>query len=281
MKLFKKKVGICDKDLVKQFLNITSFIGVICTFLLMFFTIPEEYKNLKGAIIFTVILVLIYIGIWIRANTVKRVELSINNSVFEIKEGDIFEESSLKVIGFNEYFDTKVDNKIISDKTLNGIYIKKCVDDLLKLDLDIEKDKHLGKNKDSINANRVEGKKQKYILGSIFKNEKYLLTAFSKFDDDNRAYLLMKDYIDFLIKFWDEIDIIYNGESVSIPLMGSGITRFKEYSLSDQELLELLIWSFKISRNKFTYPSKVSIIIHSSKIDKINLYKLKRGNYGI
>lgn len=82
MKLFKKKVGICDKDLVKQFLNITSFIGVICTFLLMFFTIPEEYKNLKGAIIFTVILVLIYIGIWIRANTVKRVELSINNSVF-------------------------------------------------------------------------------------------------------------------------------------------------------------------------------------------------------
>ena len=90
----------------------------------------------------------------------------------------------------------------------------------------------------------------------------------------------MKDYIDFLIKFWDEIDIIYNGESVSIPLMGSGITRFKEYSLSDQELLELLIWSFKISRNKFTYPSKVSIIIHSSKIDKINLYKLKRGNYG-
>lgn len=127
MKLFKKKVGICDKDLVKQFLNITSFIGVICTFLLMFFTIPEEYKNLKGAIIFTVILVLIYIGIWIRANTVKRVELSINNSVFEIKEGDIFEESSLKVIGFNEYFDTKVDNKIISDKTLNGIYIYKSV----------------------------------------------------------------------------------------------------------------------------------------------------------
>ena len=69
---------------------------------------------------------------------------------------------------------------------------------------------------------------------------------------------------------------MYAGRSVSIPLLGSGITRFKEYNMiSDQELLEMLIWSFKVSRIKFTYPSQVSIIIHNSKKDKINFYKLK------
>jgi len=86
----------------------------------------------------------------------------------------------------------------------------------------------------------------------------------------------MNDYINFLINLWNEIDIIYAGRSVTIPLLGSGITRFKEYNeITEQELLELLIWSFKLSRIKFTYPSKVSIVIHESKSDKINFYKLK------
>ena len=86
----------------------------------------------------------------------------------------------------------------------------------------------------------------------------------------------MKDYVSFLLNFWNEIAIIYAGRSVSIPLLGSGITRFKENNtISEQELLELLIWSFKVSRIKFTYPSKVSIIVHKSKKDKINFYNLK------
>ena len=100
--------------------------------------------------------------------------------------------------------------------------------------------------------------------------------AFSKFDNSNRAYLYMQDYIDCLINFWDEIDKIYADRSISIPLLGSGITRFKEYEkMSHQELLELLIWSFKVSRVKFNYPSKVTIVIHESQKDKINFYKLK------
>lgn len=278
LRMFKKKVSIFDRTLIKQFLNITSFIGVFCTFALMFKDIPDNYKNVKGVSIFLFILVLVYLFLWIKANCIKKIKLNINNSVVEIKEGDIFKEDGLKVIGFNEYFDTQVDNKIISEKTLNGMYINRFINNVEKLDLEMQENKYLEKKKSTLNESRVEGKKQKYTLGTIFKDKEYLLTAFSKFDDDNRAYLMMKDYIDFLISFWNEIDIIYNGESVCIPLMGSGITRFKEYSLSDQELLELLVWSFKISRNKFPYPSKVSIIIHSSKRDKINLYKLKREN---
>lgn len=52
-------------------------------------------------------------------------------------------------------------------------------------------------------------------------------TLLQKFDDENRAYLFIQDYVSFLLNFWNEIDIIYAGRSVSIPLLGSGITRFK------------------------------------------------------
>lgn len=57
----------------------------------------------------------------------------------EIEQGDIFEQDGLKVIAFNEFFDTEVSDRLISDKTLNGIYLKNIVSDVNKLDLDIEK----------------------------------------------------------------------------------------------------------------------------------------------
>ena len=79
-----------------------------------------------------------------------------------------------------------------------------------------------------------------------------------------------------LLNFWNEIDRVYAGKSISMPLLGSGQTRIKDkIDISDQELLELLIWTFKVSRIKIKYPSKISIIIHSDNKDKINFYKLK------
>ena len=42
-----------------------------------------------------------------------------------IKTGDIFQQPGLKAIAFNEYFDTLVDNKVIGDTSLNGVFIQK------------------------------------------------------------------------------------------------------------------------------------------------------------
>jgi len=271
----KLKVKFFDKKLLQNYLVLLSTISVLFSFVFIFIEIPDDNKISMG-IGFTLILFFIYIIKWIIANLQNKTTLSINNSTMIIKIGDIFEEDELKVITFNEYFDTQVDNKIIADNTLNGIFIKTKIDDVNELDELIKNDIHLNEKIIQNNDNRLHGKKNRYDLGTIFQNNDYLLTAFTKFDTDNRAYLSMNDYINFLLNFWNEIDIIYNGRSVSIPLLGSGITRFKGFNtMSEQELLELLIWSFKISKIKFTYPSKVSIIIHKSKKDKINFFKLK------
>ena len=45
----------------------------------------------------------------------------------EIKVGNIFEEKDLKVIPCNEYFDTMVNDKIISKNSLNGKFIKNVI----------------------------------------------------------------------------------------------------------------------------------------------------------
>ncbi len=271
----KLKVKLLDKKLGKNYLEVLSIISLFCSFIFIIITIPDCLKMYVG-IGLIILLSIIYLIMWIIANNIGDVSLNINNSNLIIKTGDIFKEDGLKVISFNEYFDTLVDNKIIAESSLNGIYIKSKINDVNELDNLITSNTLLNGKILGTNNKRAFGKKEKYALGTVFQNNEYLLTAFTKFDDENRAYLYMQDYINFLLNFWNEIDIIYAGRSVSIPLLGSGITRFKENNtISEQELLELLIWSFKVSRIKFAYPSKVSIIVHESKKDKINFYKLK------
>ncbi len=267
----KLKVKFFDKNLIKKYINMLSIINLFFTSVLIFWDIPQEYK-LISFIVFIAINVSIYIFLFVRANKIINVKLDIDGSIVEIKEGNIFKEEDLKVINFNEYFDTKVDNKIIAENTLNGQFIKKYVENIEELDNLI--DQKLEKL--DYNTNRKDGKKKRYALGEIVEYKDFLITSLSKFDDQNRANLTLKEYIGFLMNFWNSLDVIYANRNVSITIFGSGITRFKEITyISDQELLEIIIWSFKISKVKFKYPTKISIIIPKEKINKINLYKIK------
>lgn len=269
------KVKFFNKKLLLEFGKIFTALNLILTTILIFIDIPNENK-IKYAIAFIILNLIIYIFLLVRANIKISASLNINNSIVDIKVGDIFEQDSLKVIPFNEYFDTNIKDGIISDKTLNGMYILKYISDISALDKYIEEYDNIDDNLLDVNNDRKKGKKKKYSLGTIIKNNDFIYTAFSKFDDNNRAYIYLKDYVSFLFKFWDEIDKVYNGESVVIPLFGTGITRFRDGSnFSEQELLEIIIWSFKISRIKFVYPSKVTILVTKEMANKINFYKLR------
>jgi hypothetical protein len=267
------KIGFFNKRLIQEYYSILSALSVITSLIFIFIDISAKYKIFIGLVTLT-ILIAVYIGRWIYANKRTIIHLSIASSSVEIKYGDLFNEDGLKVIAFNEYFDTKVDEKVIASSTLNGFYIREKIEDIRAFDEQINTDSHLSKRIKQVNYNRNAGKRTSYKLGSIFVHNDFLLTAFSHFDDDNRAYLTMQDYINFLLEFWNEVDIRYAGRTVVIPLLGSGITRFKGCSISEQELLELLLWSFKTSRIKFRYPSKLKIVLDIGQRDKISLSQL-------
>ena len=267
------KVNLFSHKLNRLYGIVISWISTISSISLILFDIPDEYKNNSGIFVcYVIVLALVYIIVWIYANKKKKAKLTINNTTVFINEGDIFQQNGLKIIPFNEYFDTIVDDKLISSNSLNGIYIKNYVQDLKKLDAAIRNDKRLRNLCEVIDEKRLSGKKWKYPLGSVYKNGKYLLLAFSKFDKDNRAYLDKSDFLECLLNMWNEIDICYSAYDVYIPLLGTGITRFQGVNLTEQELLELLLISLRLSNIKFK--SDISIIIHESKIENINLFKL-------
>lgn len=276
------KVNFFDTRIVKKFSDYTSTISTIFSLLLIFVDIPTENKITLG-IIFLFTLSLLYFGIWLKSNNLTGVNLDVEGSIVTVKAGDLFLQDGFKVIAFNEYFDTQVDDNIISHKSLNGLYIDNHLSGPIS-DLDqrvsnykFDEDEIL-----EVNQERKVGKKQKYSLGTIFVNEDYLLTAFSKFDDKNRAFLTMPDYLGFLINFWDKVNRIYAQKSVSVPIFGSGITRIKEHkNISDEDLLKIMLWTFRISEMRFKFPAKLTIVIHKDKIDKINLLDIKSARNGL
>jgi hypothetical protein len=223
---------------------------------------------------------MIYIILWLWMNNKRSVTLKMGNTAVLIKQGDIFSEEGYKVIAFNEYFDTELGD-IVSEETLNGKFIKEYVKNTEELDKKIEEDEHLVNRKTNINTNRTSGKKQKYKLGSIYKNsDDFLLTTFTKFNNDNNAFVTTLDYMEFMLNFWHELDKLYNGKKVAITIFGSGITRFQDgYNPLKQELLELILWSFRMSRLKLS--SQLSIVIPSPVCKEINFYKLKEFEYGV
>lgn len=251
-----------------------SIVSSISLFGLEFINLDEKTKECILCIEL-ICFIIIYLWSYMQANRTENIDLMINDTVVHIKYGDIFEENNIKVIAFNEYFDTLVDNQIVSEKSLNGIYIKKYVKDIEKLDESIATSDHLKRNIIGSNTSRKGGGKSvKYKLGSIYPNREFFLLALSRFDDNNRAVLTVEEYISALLYMWKELDVNYQGNPIALPLVGSGITRFEGYRLNAQEILEYILTTFKISRVRFCHGSSVTIVINPSIKDEINLYNI-------
>ena len=121
----------------------------------------------------------------------------------------------------------------------------------------------------------------KYKPGTIVANGNDLLMAFAPLDADGRGrFNSLKEYEDCLSTMWNELDKHYGQNDVCIPVLGSGVTRFgtdNGDSPTQQELLDMMIWSYKLSSNKIKPPYKLRIICQKNngfslnQIDCINI----------
>lgn len=276
------KVSLFDQRVVDNFLKVTSAISATLSLVVLFVDIPTKCKATYGWV-FLGLLSLIYLVIWVWSNNLNEIDINVEGSDVTIKVGDIFGQPGWKAIAFNEYFDTKVDNLIITERSLNGIFLKEHLDvPVPDLDRYIEKYSFYRSEILENNHYRKAGKKVRHQIGAICVYKDFLLTAFSKFDDDNKAVLTMPEYLEFLINFWDKVNNVYGQQSVSTPIFGSGITRIKGHkTIGDEDLLKIMLWTFRISEMRFKYPARLTIVIHKDKISKINLLDIKSARNGV
>ena len=268
------KVKIYNKRLWSGFIKIVSVLTTALSFVLTIVDVEQKTRIVISTILLG-ILIIIFLIKWCLANKKEEQKLKINATDVIIKYGDIFTQPGVKVIAFNEYFDTKVDDKIIASNSLNGVFLNQYSGGGSVIDNVIVEEVRLRKNIVEENVYRpYGGKTTRYKLGSICPIDDYFLVAFTHFDDDNKAYISVEDYISCLMHMWNEIDRYYAGRPISITLLGGGITRFNDTELQPQELLNYIVMTYKASKVKYNHTSSLTIVLNDRVRDEINLYDI-------
>jgi hypothetical protein len=202
----------------------------------------------------------------------KRIHIKVTERVkADIYFGNIFTNNGIVVIPVNEYFDTLVDDNVISINTLHGKFIRNVFGGDEK-NLCQQISNSLSKTKPiEINENRTSGNKHKYALGTVCevtKDGKYFyLVALTKFNEVHRAEVKNSEYQRVICDLLYHIEQRSQGRKVSIPLIGAG---HGGVDLSKQKLLEFILLSIFMS-DKLTLINGIDVVLHSSVESEIDL----------
>lgn len=220
--------------------------------------------------LFVFVVLFILIAILAAVVTYRRsrsgVHLAINGMDIDIVVGDLFATDGVKVIPFDEYFDIQVDDKVISRNSLNGIFIKRYAD-WNTLKRTVEK---LGPS--LLEPCKAGDGRIRYPLGTIKDYNEYALLAFMHMDKLNRARLRRGEYEECLLNMWDELDRMYAGRPVVLPLLGSGITRFDGGKPSEDDLLRCMLCTLRASKRHFK--EGVVVVLTEKTAARMRLYEV-------
>ena len=193
--------------------------------------------------------------IWYCSRKYRRsVTLSDRVITIKVEYGDICSiATGRKVINFDECFTTAVGDRPeeVKPDSVCGQYLKKYpIENMVTL-LSQAGINPKGKSK-------FEGKNS-YEPGILLPRDDYYLMAFAKLDRDGRGFHTYESYLRCLDKLWEQIDLYHGTDDVYIPVLGSRITRF-EKDLTQQELLNIMIASYRLNPKKLKKPNVLHIV---------------------
>ena len=192
--------------------------------------------------------------------------ISVGGNSVTIKRADIFKENALRVIPVETHFQTTVDDIIISENSLHGKLVQQHADpETLKQAIKKEA-KRLG-------ISQGKDKLYSFDLGTAIrcdgKDGEYIMVALIALDENYEAHTNTRLFMDTLSQIWKEINRVYNGHDIALPIFGSGITRFDDEHYSIEEKLICMLQMLK--KSKVHFRSNISILLFSEEADKILL----------
>lgn len=203
----------------------------------------------------------------------KKVELSIRGMKINVKEGDLLSTDieGWKVIPFNEYFDTQVDDVYVAHTSLNGKFIDSLETDGVTCLRQITESESVG----------IIPGSQKYKLGTIkkFQRECTLLLALTHRDENYQAYITRPEYEEMLRHMWKELSRVYSGHPINIPLLGGGLTRFIDQErVSTEQLIDCILCTLNTSDVVFNTEEEfpIQIILTKKALESVDMYNLKK-----
>lgn len=181
------------------------------------------------------------------------------NYNIKVKYGDLLKKKGCRVISFDECYTTKVgtDPADIKASSICGQYLLRYpIEDMQSL-INAEGLKPERK------GSEYKGQKR-YKSGSLVSRDNDLLMAFARLDKDGKGFFASRaEYLESLNELWAELDKHYTQKDVFIPVLGAGVTRIGDVSPTQQELVDMIIYSYKLSQHKIK--STLCIVYKKSK----------------
>lgn len=199
------------------------------------------------------------------------IKLTIRKTPVSVSCGDIFQASGLRVIGCDTHFDTRVDDIVISKKSLHGQLVTEHGNkDEIIMAVEAEA-KRLGLQKNSDGL-------YDFPLGTIVRynsnvdDHTYLMLAMTELNTDYEAHTNMAKFEQMLMKMWKEIGRVYASQEVALPVLGTGISRFDDGPKERDALLRCMLCT--LNSSGVSLNAEVSILIYG-KAEDIPLYEYK------
>lgn len=254
----------------------TTIVGIISTVLSILGISLGDWEGssiwLRISIVIATFLLICITTYYIIGKLFKNlVKLTIRKTSVSIGCGDIFEAPEFRVIGCDTHFETRVDDIVISKKSLHGQLILEHGNENEIITVVENEAKRLGLQKNS------EGVYD-FPLGTIVRydssvdNHTYLMLAMTELNANHEAHTNMAKFEHMLMKMWKEIDRVYASNDIALPLLGTGISRFDDGPKEKEALLRCMLCT--LNSSGVSLNSKVSILIYGN-VEDIPLYEFK------
>ena len=262
---------------VRDSITVTvAIVGLISTILSILGISLGDWKCsniwMRIGIVF-VVFVVIYSFVYFAIGRIFRdsVNLTIRHTLVSISCGDIFEASGWKIIGCDTHFDTRVDDIIISKKSLHGqLVLEHGKKEEIEAVVENEA-KRLG-------LQRKNDGLYDFPLGTVIRydssvdNQTYLMLAMTELNMQHEAHTNMAKFELMLMKMWTEIGRVYASNDIVLPVLGTGISRFDDGPKDREALLRCMLCT--LNSSGVSLKSKVGVIIYGN-VKDIPMYEYK------
>ena len=232
---------------------------------------PEGFYSYSA-----IVLVSIVSGLW-RCWPKRKIEIKVpsTDSFIQIRFGDIFSDGRVVVIPVNEYFDGSLGNHV-SERSLHGIFIRNVLGGRSNAFYEL-----IDQELESVVAKTVRrnsGREKKYPIGTVAYGDvnetRYLFAALTRTNLHTlKASATVHELWDCLAGIWQGVRNHSNGESVSVPLLGSGLSGV---GLPPRNLIEIILTSFVFYTKKQKVADKVTLVLPLRLKGEVDLESIKR-----
>ena len=216
---------------------------------------------------------------WPRLSVKERI--SDTDADVEVRVGDIFSQPYAVIIGSNTTFDTAMDDKTISHKSLQGQFTQKYCPSIPELDKQIDFALQNVSPRNTRNKqDKPYGKSKEYELGTVapihIGGKRAYFVSIAVLNEHRVATSDRDDFLDSLPRMWAEIRRRGEFEPLCCPVLGAGFSRL---NLTREELIREIIKSFVTAIVEAKFCENLTVVISPKDFREGHVDLMKIGRF--